>query len=76
MQLALVYAFEELNMFRASILVPEYDFAAGEACQAAGFQVEVRQREILYRDGRYWDLLHFGLLCEDWLAGREVHREQ
>jgi RimJ/RimL family protein N-acetyltransferase len=34
----------------------------------AGFQVEVTRRAALQRDGRPWDLLHYGLLAREWAA--------
>jgi RimJ/RimL family protein N-acetyltransferase len=34
----------------------------------AGFVEEVRRREALQRDGRYWDAIHLGLLRDEWEA--------
>jgi RimJ/RimL family protein N-acetyltransferase len=34
--------------------------------EKAGFIVEVRRRQALNRDGRRWDLLHLGLLQQEW----------
>jgi RimJ/RimL family protein N-acetyltransferase len=65
-RLGLVYAFEELNLFRVNLQVPEFDDITAQVCVQAGFRLEVRQREIFYRHGRYWDLLDFGLICKEW----------
>lgn len=60
------YAFSELNLFRLSACVPEYNLVALRLAAKAGFVEEVRRREALQRDGRRWDLLHLGLLKEEW----------
>lgn len=66
LSLMLHYAFAELNLFRLAAIIPEYNLAALGLFQKAGFVEEVRRRESLNRDGRRWDLLHFGLLCTEW----------
>jgi len=67
MQMLLRYAFAELNMFRVSANVPEYNVAAIALLKKFGFVEEVRRRQALDRDGRRWDLLVFGLLKDEWL---------
>jgi RimJ/RimL family protein N-acetyltransferase len=67
MQLLLRYCFAELNLFRLSALVPEYNVAAIALLKKFGFVEEVRRRKALDRDGRRWDLLGFGLLKDEWL---------
>ena len=66
LSLLLRYAFSELNLFRLSTLIPEYNVGALRLFQKAGFVEEVRRRQALNRDGRFWDLLHVGLLREEW----------
>jgi len=60
------YAFHELNLFRVSATIPEYNVAAQGLFGKAGFVEEVRRRQALRRDGRTWDLLMLGLLREEW----------
>jgi RimJ/RimL family protein N-acetyltransferase len=67
MQMLLRYAFAELNLFRISVDVPEYNEAAIALVKKFGFVEEVRRRKALDRDSRRWDLLVFGLLQEDWV---------
>jgi len=69
--LVLRYAFEELNLFRLTAMVPEYNTVAQRLLEKAGFQVEVRRREALHRDGKYWDLIQLGLLSSEWKPGWE-----
>ena len=66
MRLLLRYAFAELNLFRVSADVPEYNEGALALLKKFGFVEEVRRRQALERDGRRWDLLVFGLLKDEW----------
>ena len=64
--LVLYYAFHELNLYRLSATIPGYNFAAQNFFKGFGFREEVRRRQALERDCGHWDLLHFGLLAEEW----------
>ena len=68
LDLLLQYAFNELNLYRLTATIPEYNPGARRLFEKAGFIEEVRRREALNRDGRRWDLLLFGLLREEWEA--------
>ena len=60
------FAFAELNLFRLSARIPEYNQAATSLFSKFGFAEEVRRRQALDRDGRRWDLIVFGLLNSEW----------
>jgi len=62
------YAFGELNLYRVTAVVPAYNAGALRLFQKFGFVEEVRRRQALNRDGRFWDILSFGLLQEEWQA--------
>ncbi len=64
------YIFHELQMHRLSLPVPAYNDAFVDVLKKMNFIEEVRQREAIYRFGRRWDLLRFGMLYADW-ANRE-----
>jgi len=66
LQMLLRFAFAEINMFRVTANVPEYNEAAIALLKKFGFVEEVRRRQALARDGRRWDQLVFGLLKDDW----------
>jgi len=66
LQMMLRYAFMELNLFRLGAVIPEYNQPAQALFQKMGFVEEVRRREALHRYGQRWDMLHMGLLQEDW----------
>ena len=64
--LLLRFAFAELNLFRVTIVMPEYCQAVMALVRKFGFVEEVRRRKAILRDGRVWDLLVFGLLRTEW----------
>ena len=71
LQMLLRFAFAELNLFRVTAFVPEYNEVAVALLQKFGFTQEVCRRRALERDGRRWDLYVFGLLKDEW-----QHRER
>lgn len=66
LSMLLRFAFAELNLFRVSARVPEYNDAAIALFKKCSFVDEVRRRQALDRDGRRWDLIVFGLLNSEW----------
>ena len=66
LQMLLRFAFAELNLFRVSAMVPEYNETAMALLKKFGFIQEVCRRKALERDGRRWDLYVFGLLNDEW----------
>lgn len=71
--LMLRYTFSELNLYRLSASVQEYNQSALHLFQKAGFIEEVRQCQALYRDGRRWDRIIMGLLGDEWRVRHEEH---
>ena len=68
LMLILRYAFAELNLYRLTALIPEYNLAALRLFEKAGFTREVTRRQAIYRDGKRWDLIQMGILREEWEA--------
>ncbi len=66
LSLLLRYAFDELNLYRLSAVIPEYNLPAQSLFKGFGFIEEVRRRQALERDGCRWDSLDFGLLAKEW----------
>jgi RimJ/RimL family protein N-acetyltransferase len=66
LNLILRYAFMELNLFRLTAWLLEYNVIGIEFLHRVGFQEEVRQRQALHRYNRRWDLIIMGLMREDW----------
>jgi RimJ/RimL family protein N-acetyltransferase len=68
MNIILRFAFTELNLHRVSLTVFEYNPRAVRSYEKCGFKVEGRAREFFQREGRRWDLIHMGVLREEWQA--------
>lgn len=66
LSMLLRYAFSEINLYRLTAIIPEYNLPAQALFKKAGFSEEVRRRQALARDGRRWDAIHFGLLFDEW----------
>jgi RimJ/RimL family protein N-acetyltransferase len=71
LDLLLHYAFAELNLHRLTVRVPAFDEDSVRLLEAAGFTIEVRQREARQIGGRYFDLLFLGMLQPEWLERRQ-----
>ncbi|MCC7209609.1 MAG: GNAT family N-acetyltransferase [Anaerolineae bacterium] len=68
MELALNYAFYELNLYRVSLSVFSYNPRAIHVYEKVGFKHEGRMRSVLFRDGQRHDMLFMGVLRPEWLA--------
>src|SRR5262245_41829341 len=62
------YAFETLNMNRVWLNVYEYNERGVRAYERVGFKREGILRQDRYHEGRYWDTIIMGILCEEWKA--------
>ena len=71
MELALRFAFDELNLHRVCLTVFAYNEAARRLYEALGFKHEGTYREHLLRDGRRHDMYLYGLLRREWAAKTE-----
>lgn len=67
MNVALRYAFTELNLRRVTLNVFEYNPRAIRSYEKTGFQHEGRLRQALLRDGKRWDMLYMGIMREEWM---------
>jgi RimJ/RimL family protein N-acetyltransferase len=67
-QLALAFAFDELNLRRVTFTAFSYNERSIALAERLGFQREGIFREFLQRDGRCHDMLLFGLLRHEWEA--------
>lgn len=68
MQLALTFAFNELNLHRVQLTVFSYNERAIALYEKLGFQREGVYREFLHRDGKRHDMYLYGLLRREWEA--------
>ena len=68
MSIMLRYAFTELNLWRVSLGVFDYNPRAVRSYEKVGFRHEGRIRQCLNHEGKRWDMLSMGILREEWLA--------
>ncbi|MBD2119947.1 GNAT family N-acetyltransferase [Trichocoleus sp. FACHB-262] len=68
MQLALTFAFEELNLHRIQLTVFSYNDRAIALYEKLGFQREGIYREFVHRSGDRHDMYLYGLLRPEWKA--------
>ncbi len=66
LRMLLRYAFDEINLYRLSAATLDYNSGAIRFLERAGFQIEVRRRQAVQRDGRRWDVILMGLLRDEW----------
>lgn len=72
MRLLLQYAFQELNLWRVSLGVFDYNPRAIRSYEKVGFCHEGRMRQYLNHEGKRWDILYMGILREEWLERNAV----
>ncbi|HMM40281.1 MAG TPA: GNAT family protein [Thermomicrobiales bacterium] len=70
MELALRFAFHELNLHRIQLTVFSYNAPAISLYERLGFVREGSFREFLERDGTRYDMLLYGLLRPEWEAAQ------
>lgn len=68
MEVALEYLFESRQLHRVTAHIHAWNEASQGLFSALGFQREGAYRERIYRMGRYWDELCFGLLEQEYRA--------
>jgi RimJ/RimL family protein N-acetyltransferase len=69
-QLMVDHAFGTLGLHRIALFVFEFNERAIRAYRRAGFVVEGRSRESIWRDGHWWDELAMSFLESDWRRAR------
>jgi RimJ/RimL family protein N-acetyltransferase len=76
MKVILRFAFTELNLHRVTLDVFEYNPRGIRSYEKAGFEHEGRERGLLLREGRRWDVLYMGILREDWITMEKKREEK
>lgn len=62
---ALKFGFEELNLNRVTAEVYEYNTASNNVLLKLGFKEEGRLRKAKFHKSRFWDIIIYGLLKEE-----------
>jgi hypothetical protein len=71
----LEHAFTRLGLHRVALSVFAFNERAIRAYRKAGFVIEGRAREAIWRDGRYWDELTMSVLESEWRVTRVARAE-
>ena len=64
------FGFEEMNLNRVALTVYDFNERAIASYRKCGFVEEGRQRQAMYKRGRYIDVLLMSVLRSEWEAGR------
>lgn len=75
-RLMVEHAFESLGLHRIALAVFEFNNRAIRAYVRAGFKVEGRSREAIWRDGRWWDEIQMSVLSDEWSNGQDGDDDQ
>jgi len=62
------HLFLELDFHRVGLEVFEYNVRAKKVYEKTGFSIEGLERQGLYRNGRYYDIILMGILRDEFLG--------
>lgn len=65
-RLMIHYGFQQLNLHRISSAAVAFNERSIKLHKKLGFVEEGRLRQAMFKNGRYYDRLEFGLLIEEW----------
>ena len=68
------HLFIELGFHRVGLEVFEYNNRAKSVYEKIGFRVEGLQRQGLFRNGRYYDIILMGILQEEFLTQYQLNK--
>ena len=71
-QLMLEHAFLRLSLHRVALTVFSFNERAIRSYEKAGFTIEGRAREAIWRGGRFWDEILMSVLESEWRAGHDA----
>ncbi|MGG4459703.1 GNAT family N-acetyltransferase [Brevibacillus sp. HB1.1] len=68
MKLLLDYAFLEMNLHRVSLRVFSFNEKAIKLYERLGFKQEGVSRQFLFREGKWHDIVHMGILQQEYIT--------
>lgn len=69
MKLLLDYSFLEMNIHRVSLRVFSFNSRAIKMYEKIGFKHEGTARESIFREGKWHDIIHMGILQDEYVNG-------
>lgn len=75
MKLLLDYAFYEMNLHRMTLRVFSFNERAVRLYKKIGFKSEGKSREALFREGKWHDIIHMGILQKEYFEQRKKSEE-
>ena len=73
---ALEYAFRRVGLHRAQVRGFSYNAGAVRLYERLGFRVEGREREAVWWEGGWWDVVTFGMLEGEWRERQELTKRE
>jgi len=61
------YIFNTLNLRKVCSSVYAYNKRSLQYSLHCGYKIEGMRREHIYKDGKYWNLIEFGIFKKEWL---------
>lgn len=76
LQLMSRFAFEEMNLNKLYAKVLEFNHRAKKLFESCGYQMEGMERKSFYTWGKYWDVVLFGMLKDEFIEkyGRKIEK--
>ena len=71
-ELLMAYAFEGLNLHRVMLTVYPFNEQGIRCYEAIGFTKEGVDRDSQFVEGRYWDVIRYGMLAREWFARKSL----
>jgi RimJ/RimL family protein N-acetyltransferase len=75
-RLIIGYGFEQLNLHRVNSTVLAFNERSIRLHRKLGFREEGRQREALFKNGTFHDLVGYGILRAEWSGRTSAQRER
>ena len=66
-ELIIAHGFSMLNLHRIYCGTSAENVPMQRLALAMGFSVEGKRREAIYKEGKYWDIVEYGLLRAEWI---------
>jgi RimJ/RimL family protein N-acetyltransferase len=65
-ELLIKYGFEQMNLYRIASEVYSFNERSQKMHLKLGFKEEGRRRNAIFINGKYWDVVEYGLLESEW----------